>query len=257
MSFILDALKKSESERRDRTGPALAYAPGGAEREPLPRWVVVLAILLMVNLLVVGSLFLMNKQKPEVSRQDAPAGTAVARVVEPPAGATLPGRPQGAIADGGNAAEDKAAAGSITDKAAIPPAAGGPARSLQQEAAASRLEPTTPGPGDSAVDADTSAPSSAPAESGADALAEPDATDTGPAPPTLSELQGQGMLMNLPTLGVDLHVYAAQPQARFVFINLSRYREGERLREGPLVERITPDGVILQHEGLRFLLPRS
>ena len=35
-----------------------------------------------------------------------------------------------------------------------------------------------------------------------------------------------------------------------------RYVDGAQLQEGPTLERITPDGVILNHRGLRFLLPR-
>jgi general secretion pathway protein B len=63
--------------------------------------------------------------------------------------------------------------------------------------------------------------------------------------------------MSLQSLSLDLHVYTEAAEGRFVFVNLNRYREGERLREGPLVEQITPDGVILQHMGERFLVPRS
>ena len=44
---------------------------------------------------------------------------------------------------------------------------------------------------------------------------------------------------------------------RFVVVNGRRYQEGATLQEGPTLERITPDGVILNHRGLRFLLPRQ
>ncbi len=36
--------------------------------------------------------------------------------------------------------------------------------------------------------------------------------------------------------------------------NMKKYREGERLREGPYLESITPQGIILQHNGQRFIL---
>jgi hypothetical protein len=38
---------------------------------------------------------------------------------------------------------------------------------------------------------------------------------------------------------------------------MRKYQEGETTKEGPSVERITPDGVILNQRGLRFLLPRQ
>ena len=53
-------------------------------------------------------------------------------------------------------------------------------------------------------------------------------------------------------LQLDVHVYDRQPGRRFVLLNLHKYREGERLREGPLLEEITPDGVILSFQGERF-----
>ena len=64
-------------------------------------------------------------------------------------------------------------------------------------------------------------------------------------------------LLQLPDLHLDIHVYSATPAERFVFINMSRYRENATLDEGPKVQEITPDGVMLEHQGMRFLLPRE
>ena len=86
----------------------------------------------------------------------------------------------------------------------------------------------------------------------------PDAGGAGaqPAPvlPTIDEIGLQG---SVPELHVDLHVYADSPNGRFVFINKRKYREGETLQEGPRVEQITRDGVILDQHGRRFILPRQ
>lgn len=60
----------------------------------------------------------------------------------------------------------------------------------------------------------------------------------------------------LPELSLNVHVHTRQADGRFVVINMTRYHEGERLREGPLLERITEDGAILSWQGARFLLPR-
>ncbi|NOR67834.1 MAG: GspB domain-containing protein, partial [Woeseiaceae bacterium] len=61
----------------------------------------------------------------------------------------------------------------------------------------------------------------------------------------------------LPDLHLDIHVYSDQPAERFVFVNMNKYREQARLAEGPLVKEITPEGVILEHLGNGFLLPRE
>jgi general secretion pathway protein B len=67
---------------------------------------------------------------------------------------------------------------------------------------------------------------------------------------------GSGAL-NIPLLNLDLHVYSAQPAGRFVVINARKYREGEQLTEGPTIERITSNGVVLSSQGQRFNLPRK
>ncbi len=60
----------------------------------------------------------------------------------------------------------------------------------------------------------------------------------------------------LPPLSVDLHIFAAEPAKRAVFINGRRYTQGVQITEGPKIEQITPDGALLTYRGRRFLLPR-
>jgi hypothetical protein len=62
---------------------------------------------------------------------------------------------------------------------------------------------------------------------------------------------------NLPQLRLDLHVYAAKPQDRFALINMHKMHEGDSLQGGVRVEAITPDGVVLSHNGSKFLLPNE
>ena len=61
----------------------------------------------------------------------------------------------------------------------------------------------------------------------------------------------------LPDLHLDVHVYATKPAERFVYINMRKYREGATLQEGPILERIRRDGVVLNYHGVRFVLPRQ
>lgn len=58
-------------------------------------------------------------------------------------------------------------------------------------------------------------------------------------------------------LHLDIHVFGDSPSDRFVFINMAKHRENSQLSSGPVVREITPDGVILEHEGTTFLLPRE
>jgi general secretion pathway protein B len=59
----------------------------------------------------------------------------------------------------------------------------------------------------------------------------------------------------LPPLNLELHVFSVDPSQRFVMINGEHLREGNALKAGAQVEKITPDGVILSYQGARFSLP--
>lgn len=56
-----------------------------------------------------------------------------------------------------------------------------------------------------------------------------------------------------PALSVDVHVYNADPQRRFVLINGKRYREGDPLAEGPRLAEIVPDGMVVDWRGERVV----
>ncbi len=74
--------------------------------------------------------------------------------------------------------------------------------------------------------------------------------------PSINQLRSTGQI-SVPSLRVDMHVYSGDATKRFVFINMSKYREGDRLAEGPVIEEITTEGVIMAHEGRRFRLDRD
>ena len=59
---------------------------------------------------------------------------------------------------------------------------------------------------------------------------------------------------SLGRLTIHAHVYSDTPAGRMVIINMNRYREGDKLREGPRVDAITAKGAILSYESYRFHL---
>jgi general secretion pathway protein B len=65
----------------------------------------------------------------------------------------------------------------------------------------------------------------------------------------------QELKQSLPPLHLDVHGYAAEPAQRFVVINLQRYRVGDTVAGNLRVVDIVPQGVILESNGTRFLLP--
>jgi general secretion pathway protein B len=74
--------------------------------------------------------------------------------------------------------------------------------------------------------------------------------------PTIDELRLQGTLQ-IAEMHLDIHVFSASPADRFVFINMNKHREGSKTAEGPVVREIRIDGVVLEHQGRVFLLPRE
>src|SRR5215469_7272064 len=80
MSFILDALKKSESDRQRQNGPALFEVRVAPPRTRLPLWAIAIALLLVVNLGIVMRLLLRHQTHADTSA----AGTG------PPAAAAAP-----------------------------------------------------------------------------------------------------------------------------------------------------------------------
>jgi general secretion pathway protein B len=61
---------------------------------------------------------------------------------------------------------------------------------------------------------------------------------------------------DLPELSITMHVFAIAPENRFVILNGERHVEGDDVGGMTLVE-IRADGVLFEREGQRFLLPRG
>jgi len=59
---------------------------------------------------------------------------------------------------------------------------------------------------------------------------------------------------NLPEIKITVHSYNDQAQSRFVVINNTIFREGQSISGDLKVVQITQKGVILNHQGHRFLL---
>jgi general secretion pathway protein B len=225
VSLILDALRKSENERQRQAGPGLAAVPEGTGQSRSLPWAWILGGLLGLNLLVLGSLLLTGDEPAEVAVQERPPAAG-----SPPAGrATAPAaRSEVALRlpkpSGGQRGDVRPLSTELRQEPGPAAASPAPSRSAQARVA--------PGP----------------------PVAEPEPLD--PGLPTFNELVVQGEL-SAPPMHIDIHVYSGNPAERFVFINMRKYREGERTREGPVVEQIAPEGVVMSDDGRRFLLPRD
>jgi general secretion pathway protein B len=216
MSFILDALRKSEHERERRALPGLVETPVARSTRTPFAWILGgVGVLLLVNAAILGWVLL---------RPNAP--TPAAAAVAAPVAAALPAPPPAAAAEGA-----------------------GRVRSLAAEAADAAAEVPEPPPVLHAVPADSAPPAP---QYGVPVRAAP----TPGLPPLLRQLPA-AVAAVMPPLNIDLHVYSPVIAQRFAIINGQRVHEGGVLKEGMLVEQITPEGVVLNHQGTRFTLSRE
>ena len=232
MSFILDALKKSEIERQRQSVPGLIDTRPIVRRSRMPLWVAALCTLLAVNLLALTYVVLRKSTVPAPAAR--PAAAPVARAASPEA------RPFSPL-DGAPEYAPEIPVAPPADAAPVAP----PPDGTLIEARPARTAPPT---GDSGAEAQPHSDSQL-----TDAEAN---TETDEVLPTISEISLSGA-QALPELHLDVHVYATKPADRFVYINMRKYHEGARLQEGPTIERIRRDGVVLNDQGVRFLLPRQ
>jgi general secretion pathway protein B len=210
MSFILDALKKSEAERQRTSTPGIADIPAARIEPRTPRWLWIVASLLVVNLTVLAFLVVWFGSEPR-------SVETITKTLETPDVAPAAARP------------------SFSDLVAE-------AKEKQREA-----EPA-PAPEESRP-----APAAEVAPPEPETQAKPTIASSAK---TLNELRAAGVLQ-LPELHLDLHVYSDTPSDRFIMVNMTKYAEGATLREGPRVTEVTPEGVLLEHQGITFLLPRE
>lgn len=62
---------------------------------------------------------------------------------------------------------------------------------------------------------------------------------------------------DLPTFKISMHVYAENPVDRFVILNGVRQIEGDELPSGMKLVAIRVDGIVIEAEGKRFMVPRD
>lgn len=336
MSFILDALKKSETDRQRQTGPALFEVKVAPPKAGFPVWAIAIVVLLAINMVIVGWMLLRRSSKADEAAQNTPPAAASQqaptqgndRGTWSPSVATLPPptnmAPQGAqynnapqqpygtqgtqqdMRTSGNPQQrgewqqpQRGSGAGGQNEPTLGNGGGNSGRFATNESgrgndSAGRSGPdgngggagpngTNGGLGGAGID--SGAGGTAAGTTGGMGRAGGGGTNAGggsgnpdddaPAQDPGSPLfkghvrrgTESGLMLyrdlavtngaNLPELRLDMHVYDPKPQARFALINMRKVTEGQMVGDGVKVEAITPDGVVLSHNGTRFLLPRE
>lgn len=238
MSLILDALRKSEAERRRGQAPDL-FTPAVARSVPNARPGVALLLTAAFALLVATGIAFWPHSNPSTP---ATTTTRPAETVSTPAQRDVTPVPT-----------------TSTTRVTKPI----PRPSPPALVAASKPVAPRPAMDNRPVEVFT-VPATAAASSDTDAMTAPipdapdaapaDSPDNEPALPSLATLDS-ATRAQLPPLQLSMHVWNADATRRFAIIDGQRLGEGGRLA-GVVVTEIRRDGVVLDIDGRQFLLPR-
>ncbi len=76
-----------------------------------------------------------------------------------------------------------------------------------------------------------------------------------PEIPSFNELPGE-LRQRIPAIKVNVHAYSQAPEEQFIIVDMIKYRSGERIAEGLMLEQVTSQGVVLRFEGTAFRLSK-
>jgi general secretion pathway protein B len=232
MSYILDALRKSQQARQPGTAPRTGAVHNISLALPVSGWWLAMGVVLLLGILAAVLLLwrgtVANLPDPPAAPETgepvaaAPASAAASGTVDRPAPAPeLPARNTAPVTD-------------LAEQARLP------APAPPKKIAATRTEK----------------------KPAVNHRPETIKTATAPAVPLvmddtpLLQQMPQDFQRALPALAVTIHVYSHDESQRILFINNREYRKGSQIDGGIRVEDIVPDGAVLSFRGERFKLSR-
>jgi general secretion pathway protein B len=275
VSYILEALKKSDQRRRRDAVPDLQtdHAPAPPQRKKRFIWPWLLIGILLLNALLLTFFLpsfhrddiLTDLNVPEIQANVPPPSTGVENIpdketVQPPLSPTaLPELPivteadTTAPASTGVDPDEPAvmspASGETSPKETIPEnetndlSSGEPDMETPEAGLAVEVAAVAPEP---SLDVDLLDLKEFSLEE--EPAAKPEKPEL---VPMLDNLPNH-IKEELPELSISFHAFNRAPRSRLVSINGRILREGQSVAEGLILEEITPKGVVLSYQGTRF-----
>lgn len=237
MSYILEALKKSEQERQIGHVPDLSMIQETPHRTA-PRWPRWLLAALLLNAVILVFLAWrawdahMSSKLSSAQTPAVPAQAATAAV--PPAPIKAPIEPAAA----------PAATEIDTAEPVLPePVSEMPAPAPESEPSALMQEPEWQAQPQPQLGPDL------------EPLPAPESADVTAGVPRWEDLPSAER-SQFPVPRIDVHVFAQEPERRFVLINLRKYQQGDTLEDGAVIEAILADGIVLSYQGQQYRVDR-
>jgi general secretion pathway protein B len=282
MSLLLDALKKSEAQRRRGQAPSIdpARRPGSGAAsagERPRRWPWLAGAALLVLLAVAALPWLPAlRDAPDGRSEPAAAPAAGERVAasSPPALQTepAPSRPAVNVPTAPPEAVRAVAAQRSQIETPAAPAQAAPDPAAQPEPQAAAPPRTDPRPAGSRIEP----PRTEQPRAGDRQAIQPEPAEPQPAEPQPAEQRAerpepdpdsaaaldaihpwdlpQAQRAAFPALDLTVHFFAADPADRFVIVNGERYGEGDAIEGGVRVERIVREGAVVDFRNYRILI---
>lgn len=233
MSYILDALRKSQQARQPGTTPRTGAVHSISQALPVSGWWLALGAVLLMGILAAVLLFWRGTV---ANLPDSPAVPVTGEpVAVEPASAPAPVVLEKPVAVPESPARKTAPVTDLAEQARLPAPAPPPKKIVAARAEKKPAVNRRP---------ETIKTAAAPAV--------PLVMDDTP----LLQQMPQDFQRALPALAVTIHVYAHDESQRILFINNREYRKGSQIDGGIRVEDIVPDGAVLSFRGERFKLSR-
>jgi len=243
VSYILDALRKSDQLRQRGAAPTLllGQAAAVAPKQPALLHYGLLALVLLGAGIAIGWL---RPWQPEPAVPE-PAAVAAKPPEARPSQQSTP-RPDIAPEPGPELNRQKSTQNSAPAMRTVPAPAPAPVPATPQGGASARLERQT-APPKVVAEAPKKAAAPVPQRSGSG--------PAGPAPlPAVMAMADLPLAIQqeLPPMSISVHAYSGKAGERLVGINGRLLHEGEDVAPGLRLEQITPDGMILSYKGYSF-----
>ncbi len=251
MSYILDALKKSERQRQRGAVPGVTTVQEVTVPEPKDRllwpYVVIGALLLIAGLFVWRSMSFQSKKPVKIEQAVVEKQNEQARTPAPATPIVAPDEKKETHKDAAPVSKQVSKSAEVPSPAPKVEQPVVPTKAVVEKVPAVapvvRQEPVAQAP------AQPAAVQPASEQKPAEAVIPPPENRIY----NMTELPA-ALRESIPQLNISTHIHSGDPSSRLVRINGQTLREGQDVAAGLKLEEITSDGIILRYHGYRFRL---